>query len=79
VIHRHLMTRLPHEMTHASSYLQSAGGLLGARWRQFGEALDRVASHPVVADRVCASANEAFRTYCRWTETAADLAQRAAG
>jgi heme oxygenase len=66
VIRRHLMTCLPEAMVNASAYLQSAGGLLGTRWRQFGAALDDVATHPAVADRIVASANEAFRCHRRW-------------
>jgi heme oxygenase len=66
VIRRHLMTCLPDAMVTASAYLQSAGGLLGTRWRQFGAALDEVAAHPAVADRIVASANEAFRCHRRW-------------
>lgn len=66
IIRRHLMTCLPDAMVQASAYLQSGGGLLGARWRQFGEALDRVANHPAVADRIVHSALEAFRCHRRW-------------
>lgn len=66
IIRRHLMTCLPEAMVNASAYLQSAGGLLGTRWRQFGAALDEVATHPAVADRILASANEAFRGHRRW-------------
>lgn len=66
IIRRHLMTRLPEAMVNASAYLESAGGLLGTRWRQFGAALDEVATHPAVADRIVASANEAFRCHRRW-------------
>jgi heme oxygenase (biliverdin-IX-beta and delta-forming) len=66
IIRRHLMTCLPDAMHTASAYLQSAGGLLGTRWRQFGSALDEVAQHPAVADRIIASANEAFRCQRRW-------------
>lgn len=66
IIRRHLMTLLPDAMVTASSYLQSAGGLLGARWRQFGAALDEVAQHPAVADRIVTSAGDAFRCQRRW-------------
>lgn len=66
IIRRHLMTCLPDAMVTASAYLQSAGGLLGTRWRQFGAALDEVAQHPAVADRIVASAHEAFRCHRRW-------------
>lgn len=66
IIRRHLLTCMPAEMIAASSYLKSADGLLGARWGQFGAALDEVAAHPAVADRVVHSANEAFRCQRRW-------------
>ena len=66
VIRRHLLTCMPEEMRTASSYLQSAGGLLGTRWRQYGDALDEIASHPAVADRIVSSAIEAFRCQRRW-------------
>lgn len=66
IIRRHLMTCLEEAMVVASSYLQSAGGLLGTRWRQFGATLDDIAQHPAVADRIVASANDAFRCQRRW-------------
>ena len=66
IIRRHLLTCLPETMLKASAYLQSAGGLLGTRWRQFGSALDEIAQHPAVADRIVASSNEAFRCQRRW-------------
>ncbi len=66
IICRHLMTCIPEVMVKASSYLQSAGGMLGTRWRQFGAALDEIAQHPAVADRIVASASEAFRCQRRW-------------
>ncbi len=67
IIRRHLMTCMPEAMVKASSYLQSAGGLLGTRWREFGAALDEIAQHPAVAERIVASANEAFRCQRRWS------------
>lgn len=66
IIRRHLMTCMPDAIVKASAYLQSAGGLLGTRWRQFGAALDDIAQHRAVADRVIASATEAFRCQRRW-------------
>jgi len=66
VILRHLMTRLPDQMERASSYLQSYAGVVGRRWREFGVTLDNVARHPVIADRIVASANEAFACQRRW-------------
>lgn len=64
---RHLLTCLP-EVAKASSYLHAAGGLLGTRWKQFGEVLDEVAQHPAIADRIVSSAIEALRQHRRWTQ-----------
>lgn len=68
VIRHHLLTRLPDEMKRASSYLQSYSGVVGTHWRKFGASLDNVARHPAIADRVVASANEAFRCQRRWLQ-----------
>lgn len=68
VIRRHLLTRLPHQMESASTYLQSYAGVVGKRWREFGATLDNVARHPVIADRIVSSANEAFRCQRRWLQ-----------
>lgn len=66
VIRRHLLTKLPREMTHASAYLQRYEGVVETRWRQFGAVLDDVAHHPAVADRIVVAANDAFRGQRRW-------------
>lgn len=68
VLRRHLLTRLPREMKVASAYLQSYSGTVGVRWRQFGATLDLVARHPAVADRIVASALDAFRCQRRWVQ-----------
>jgi heme oxygenase len=68
VIRHHLLTRLPAEMKTASTYLSAYAGLVGTRWRQFGTTLDHVARHPAIADRIVASANEAFRCQRRWLQ-----------
>lgn len=77
VVRRHLMTRLPIEMESAASYLSSYDGVVGKRWQELGTALDGVALHPVSADRIVASANEAFRCRRQWTaqDGTADLAR----
>lgn len=69
VIRHHLFTKLPAEMTRASSYLHSYSGVVGQRWRKFGVILDNVSRHPAIADRIVASANEAFRCQRRWLQT----------
>lgn len=66
VLRRHLLTRLPRELRTASSYLSCYTGVVGMRWRSFGAALDEVARHPAIADRVVVAANEAFRCQRRW-------------
>ena len=68
VIRHHLLTLLPDEMKRASNYLQSYVGVVGHRWRRFGSVLDNVARHPAIADRIIASANDAFRCQRRWLQ-----------
>jgi len=66
VIRRHLTTRFPLEMEAASAYLSSYDGVVGKRWHEFGEALDEVARHPAVAERIVAAANDGFRCRRTW-------------
>ena len=66
VIRRHLISRLPGEMALASAYLSCYAGNVGRMWRKLGTALEKVALTPAVADRMIASAHEAFRTQHRW-------------
>jgi len=66
VIRRHLQTRLPGEMASASAYLGAYAGQVGTMWRELGRAIERIAATPAVADRVVASAGEAFRVLHRW-------------
>lgn len=80
VIRNHLLTRLPAEMQRASNYLQSYSGVVGQRWRAFGAVLDNVARHPAIADRIVASANDAFRCQRRWLHSEVlTMVARAAG
>jgi heme oxygenase len=80
VIRRHLMTRLPLEMEIASSYLASYDGMVGRRWQELGAALDQIAAHPAVADRVVYAAGEAFRCRRMWSQHDAAAGQaRSAG
>jgi len=69
VIRRHLTTRLPKAMREASAYLQAYSGMVGTRWREFGNVLDDVARHPAIADRVTEAALEAFRVQRRWARS----------
>ena len=66
VVRNHLMTQLPREMKEASSYLSSYAGVVGARWREYGAALDHVAQTPAIGDRIIDAANEAFRCQRTW-------------
>ncbi|MEO8704015.1 MAG: biliverdin-producing heme oxygenase [Kofleriaceae bacterium] len=68
VIRRHLLTKLPREMHRASEYFQCYAGVVGTRWRHFGSVLDDVASSPAIANRIIASAGEAFRAQRRWIQ-----------
>lgn len=79
VIRHHLMTRLPEEMKVASSYLQAYAGVVGQRWRKLGTILDDVGRYPAIADRIVASANEAFRCQRRWLNEDQAAAARFAG
>ena len=66
VLRSHLSTSLRGEMAYASSYLSCYSGQVGAMWRELGEAMDRVAYSPTVADRMVAAAHDAFRTLIRF-------------
>lgn len=79
VIRRHLMTRLPIEVEIASSYLSAYDGVAGKRWQELGSALDEVASHPAIADRIIVAAGEAFRCRRMWSSTDGHLLARHAG
>ncbi len=74
VIRRHLVTRLPKAMREASYYLQAYNGMVGTRWREFGNVLDDVARHPALAERIADAALEAFRVLHRWSQS--DLQSR---
>jgi heme oxygenase len=66
VIRRHLATRLPSEMHNAAAYLSCYAGNVGTRWRELGEAMDRLAFANGIADRIVGAAQEAFRALHRW-------------
>jgi heme oxygenase len=61
-LYRHVATWLP-ELDHL--YL-GAYPSPGARMRELGEALDRACITPLVPDRICAAAREAFRWQHQW-------------
>lgn len=66
VIRSHLEARLGRDMTSASSYLSCYSGQAGQRWRELGEAMERVAATTVLADRLATAASEGFRCLLRW-------------
>ena len=68
VIKNHLATRMPAEIEKASEYLSSYAGIVGTRWRELGQTLDRVAHHPAIADRIVHAAGDAFRCQRRWIQ-----------
>ncbi len=60
MLQRHLVRRMPREMTIAGNYLV-ASSPLGARWQQLGATLDEVAHHHGIADQIINAAQRAFR------------------
>ncbi len=70
VIERHLRSRLPRELQLAGSYLASRERSAGARWRELGDAMDRVAKAPRIADHIVAAARAAFRGQHGWYQLA---------
>lgn len=79
VVRRHLLTTMPREMHRASAYLSSYSGVVGTRWRELGNALDLVAVHPAIADRVIGAAHDAFRCQRRWIQQEHEDRRRQAG
>jgi len=63
---RHLYDRLPSELLHAGSYMQSASehSLFG-----LGDALDLLTRTTAMADRIAAGANAGFRSLHAWLES----------
>lgn len=66
VIKSHLEARLGRNLSAASAYLSCYAGQAGQRWRELGQAMDRVGSTPALADRIATAANEGFRCLLRW-------------
>ncbi len=61
LLYRHLSRRLPQVLAIAGNYL-NASSPCGTRWQQFGEALDRFATHHVIVEQIINAANRAFRS-----------------
>ena len=66
VVRGHLATSLRAEMAYAASYLSCYAGAVGTTWRELGEAMERVAFSPMLADRIVTAAHEAFQTLIRF-------------
>jgi|SRR5580692_1986208 heme oxygenase len=72
MIRRHLSTQLPVEIDQASAYLGCYDGVVSTRWRDLGNAMQRIAATEVIADRIVDAAREAFRAQRRWRMTDLD-------
>jgi heme oxygenase len=81
VIRTHLESKLGRGITASTAYLSCYAGHAGVRWRELALAMDRVASTPVLADRIATSASDAFRCLLRWktSDLASSAGIRAAG
>jgi heme oxygenase len=66
VVRSHLEDKLGRSIATSTAYLSCYAGQAGVRWRELGLALDRVASTPVLADRIAGAASDAFRCLLRW-------------
>jgi heme oxygenase len=64
LLYRHLTRKVPDALTIAGNYL-NASDPTGQRWQQFGEALDRFATHHVIVEQIVAAATDAFRSIQR--------------
>ncbi len=60
MLHRHLVKRLPRELTIAGNYLL-ASSPSGQRWHELGVVLDRAASDHHQAEQIINAAHRAFR------------------
>ncbi len=79
VLRRHLRAQLPLDTDVGSAYLGSYDGVAGRRWQELGTALDEVAQHPAIAERIIVAAGDAFRSRRTWTQQEAALLARSAG
>jgi heme oxygenase len=60
MLHRHLLKRLPRELTIAGNYLLASAST-GQRWHELGQALDKAASNAGHTDQILNAAHRAFR------------------
>ena len=76
-VRRHLATYMP-QVRHALDYLDAYRGIVGARWGDFGLALDRNVRSDRDRDTLVAAAHDAFRCLLDWQQGhRAELAQGA--
>jgi heme oxygenase len=80
VVRSHLEGKLGRSIATSTAYLSCYAGQAGVRWRELALAMDRVASTPVLSDRIAAAASDAFRCLLRWkTSDVAPAVRAAAG
>lgn len=70
VIERHLRGRMPEVLKTAGSYLAGQQRSNGQRFRDLGDAMDRIAKDPACAERIVSGAKAAFRVQHGWYEVA---------
>jgi len=73
---RHLQRRIPAVVAIAGNYL-AASAVIGTRWQQLGEVLDRIGHHHAITDQIMNAAHRAFRSL-RTTLTIVSRSQQAA-
>ena len=77
LIERHLRSQLLDRFKLPGSYLAPQPRSSGTRWRELGEALDRVASDPGEGDAIIRAARIAFRCQHGWFDLAMPARQPA--
>jgi heme oxygenase len=66
-VRRYLAVRLP-DAREACVYLSANDGHVSARWQALGQALDRAARSPRMADEIIAAAHAGFRAWLDWSQ-----------
>jgi heme oxygenase len=77
LIERHLRVRLPEWLALAGTYLAAQERSAGTRWRELGEAMDRVGRNPHDADQIVYAARMAFRAQHGWYRQTGSLQRTA--
>ena len=77
---RHEIVRKLPELSFATSYLRTQKGHIGSSWDDLGQVFDTVAQTSMFAERVIASAREAFKVMIEWhRRTRAESRQAGSG